>query len=82
MSISETRWPLRKIIWGIWSIEFDSFVTRGFVEKRTPRDEFDSYSEAEQYMKMVWTPREIAKWKLFPKPKERLGQNEITLEDV
>lgn len=82
MSLSKTEWPLRKIIWGIYSIDMNSFITRQPIKGKVPLDEFDTYEDAQKHMIAVWTPHEISKWKLEPRPKVRIGANQINERDV
>lgn len=82
MSLAKAEWPLRKIIWGIWSISMNAYITHKQIGEKKPLDEFDTYEEACKYMESVWTPKEITKWKMEPRPKERIGANQINERDV
>jgi hypothetical protein len=78
VTLSTTKWPIRKIIYGIW---FESM--KSFINSRTGvKDHFESHKEAADYIKGKFTPREIKKQGIWPKPLKRLGQNSIDEEDV
>jgi hypothetical protein len=78
MTLATTKWPLRKIIYGIW---FDTMHC--FVHSRAgAKDHFETYLEAETYMNNCYSEKEIRKNKISVKPIRRVGQNQIDAEDV
>lgn len=79
MSLATTKWPLRQIIWGIWFNSFNSFLN---VRNPQVKDQFDTWEDANKYRTAKFTPREIQKQGIIIKPIRRIGQNEITTEDI
>lgn len=60
----------------------NAFITHQSIKEKHLADEFDTYVEAQGFLERVWTPKERTKWKLEVRPKERIGQQSILMEDV